>query len=664
MEVTPLANRQLSRLTLGVAAILVFIATLAAANSAPKKSEPRPGRPHSKATPPPCTSNLRELAIVNSSSNAVWLGGGGGAVPPSCVVQNGAQTVQCLPSATSGSADTACNNGCGTGNAATFACPGASGPEFLSSGGGGGAWICIAPTPLPSPVPLQVCGSDAAPNANVGGSSYGVCYFTLPHPARLVIKGTPAPTPTGTADWNYQLQKGEEADFCVSNSSVNYVPSPGATPTTITSVVWWGGNVYARTGCQPDGTQCITGDCSNASNTGCGAGVGGKPPATLAEFTLQRSATDFYDVSIINGANTTISMGPISGQTILQTPTITLSPTPTSGATPVPLNPTAGLYWCQSPGAATSSIPGKGCNWNIGKYAQTVPWPLASPAPPTDARSLLTESVRSCVVPGGGSVESGCPDNTLYKCTSISAGVGVKNGTCSRTCTSDADCELNNGGNVHCLTVAGEPPPPGQSGFCQCASNSECPGSFPYCGVQYLPGVIPAVGVNAFIKECGTFAAWWTVDDFCGNQANVVGPFSCGASIPDSDYDSTKKETNLATLLGCAGAFGGNPENGQSCYNNQATADCCGCATFPDNPLSANWPTPSFGTGKDSDGACWSNNSTWVSQVQPWLVNLKLACPTAYTYPYDDVTSTFQCQGAGPTNLLGYQITIGDLPKP
>jgi hypothetical protein len=45
-------------------------------------------------------------------------------------------------------------------------------------------------------------------------------------------------------------------------------------------------------------------------------------------------------------------------------------------------------------------------------------------------------------------------------------------------------------------------------------------------------------------------------------------------------------------------------------------------------------------------------------------VNLKKACPTAYTYPFDDFTSTFQCQGTGAVNLLGYKITFSDLPDP
>ncbi len=59
-----------------------------------------------------------------------------------------------------------------------------------------------------------------------------------------------------------------------------------------------------------------------------------------------------------------------------------------------------------------------------------------------------------------------------------------------------------------------------------------------------------------------------------------------------------------------------------------------------------------------------NNDFTWAFQIQPWLVNLKKACPTAYTYPYDDVTSNFHCQEQGAVNMLGYRIAYSDLAEP
>jgi hypothetical protein len=107
---------------------------------------------------------------------------------------------------------------------------------------------------------------------------------------------------------------------------------------------------------------------------------------------------------------------------------------------------------------------------------------------------------------------------------------------------------------------------------------------------------------------CGAFAGWWTVDDFCANQNNVVGPFNCGTPITDI--------------------------------------------------LSQYWPTSATSTCNGN------NNTTWASEIQPFLVNLQRACPTAYSYPYDDPTSTFQCRSDRPINRLGYNVIFRDLAKP
>jgi len=61
----------------------------------------------------------------------------------------------------------------------------------------------------------------------------------------------------------------------------------------------WGGRIWGRTGCNSAGSQCVTGDCVQ---TQCG-GAGGRPPATLAEFTIPQNGLTFYDVSLVDGYN-------------------------------------------------------------------------------------------------------------------------------------------------------------------------------------------------------------------------------------------------------------------------------------------------------------------------------------------------------------------------
>ncbi|KAJ7541405.1 hypothetical protein O6H91_10G058200 [Diphasiastrum complanatum] len=76
----------------------------------------------------------------------------------------------------------------------------------------------------------------------------------------------------------------------------------------------WSGRMWARTGCQFDsGGQgsCLTGDCGNKLQCN---GIGGEPPASLVEITLNGAAgLDFYDVSLVDGFNVPLNLCPSGG---------------------------------------------------------------------------------------------------------------------------------------------------------------------------------------------------------------------------------------------------------------------------------------------------------------------------------------------------------------
>jgi hypothetical protein len=370
--------------------------------------------------------------------------------------------------------------------------------------------------------------------------------------------------------------------------------------------------------------------------------VGGVNPATIAEFTLQRQATDFYDVTIINGVNIAEQMAPI--------------PTPTQSPPANFINPAT--YWCMAPGSS--------CNWNLGPYIAAVP--IAPTPMPTPAAALMPRPNAEMQQRLGGDLAALDPDAaasattdyttwlllTLLPCSTLNTPSGCPTnftcsgarGGCFKTCTTDSDCAGTN--QPHCV-AGGGPTTSTTPKYCQCQAESEC-GSSKFCGPQFIPGL------GQFLQTCGAFGGWWSVDDFCGNANNVVGPFNCNHPITDGNGTTN---TNLASLLGCTqnGSHGG--DNSASCYNSAAInkPTCCGCATDSANPLANLWPAA------PSD-ACYDNNTTWAAQVQPLLANLKQACPTAYSYPFDDVTSTFQCQAQGSVNLLGYKIIFADLVPP
>ncbi|XP_068669337.1 osmotin-like protein [Aristolochia californica] len=75
----------------------------------------------------------------------------------------------------------------------------------------------------------------------------------------------------------------------------------------------WTGRIWARTGCvyNHGSFACATGDCGRLE---CG-GAGGKPPATLAQFSFHH-ANDLssYGVSVVDGFNVPMTVTPHEGK--------------------------------------------------------------------------------------------------------------------------------------------------------------------------------------------------------------------------------------------------------------------------------------------------------------------------------------------------------------
>jgi len=105
--------------------------------------------------------------------------------------------------------------------------------------------------------------------------------------------------------------------------------SPRSTRPLVVPGSWQAGRIWARTGCawRTDVSWgpnprfvCQTGDCGAGSN-GFGVqckGIGGQPPATLAEFTLIPPETapfvDFYDLSNVDGYNVPLKIESVNGE--------------------------------------------------------------------------------------------------------------------------------------------------------------------------------------------------------------------------------------------------------------------------------------------------------------------------------------------------------------
>ncbi len=158
------------------------------------------------------------------------------------------------------------------------------------------------------------------------------------------------------------------------------------------------------------------------------------------------------------------------------------------------------------------------------------------------------------------------------------------------------------------------------------------------CTSPQLCGLAMTVGLTTVSQVCGTQIGWWTADEVCTFTGSAFGaPFNCSAGVYGQG-------TNTNLYL-CSGV------NASTCYGSSSTATCCGCPqwTFDGKALAAAM-------------SCGANNQTtnpsWNQIAQPWAQFAKQACPTAYSFPFDDATSTFTCAGSNSAaNAVDYTIT-------
>ena len=171
---------------------------------------------------------------------------------------------------------------------------------------------------------------------------------------------------------------------------------------------------------------------------------------------------------------------------------------------------------------------------------------------------------------------------------------------------------------------------PGGSG---CSSDANCGGG-EVCGTAL------SFTSSSASQTCGQQIGWWTADELCAYTGNSLGgAVNCNGGVPGQG-------TN-ANLYGCDGA------NATSGYSTSASGTSCGCP---------NWNINGQSLPLNPGYECHANNSEWDSVAEPWAAFLKNACPTAYSFPFDDATSTFTCTTPNPSasnpNTTGYAITF------
>jgi hypothetical protein len=379
----------------------------------------------------------------------------------------------------------------------------------------------------------------------------------------------------------------------------------GAAPPTktLTFNQYTGGGIFGRTGCETDPVNARYGTCQAASCTPIGNATGRCAYAPIPPYTnfeenmLSAPATDgVYDVSVINGFNIPGEFRSLAPYSAVVTPT--------------DFSNTCG----NSAGAITQPA-GSGlsaCSWSF--------------TPPSQGGTDCTAGTQT--------------DNTAnyYMVSYGSSDDGCTPGSCS-------------GGQV--------------------------------CGTSFSPNSSSEPLGTPLYRHCGTFQGYWTVADYVGysnsGQWGTCDLYSHYAMTTTLDsikpvgqstygFSTLTPNANPLPAAMVADIFACQPTSELSCYTSPGTPNVCFNKANPYFALNSgytytyqvcgchNWNTATDGSKTLQSSQCTADNPLWDSQVYPRILWLKQACPTAYSYQFDDKSSSFQCNV--PAQKTSYQITF------
>ncbi|TMW57979.1 hypothetical protein Poli38472_013453 [Pythium oligandrum] len=153
----------------------------------------------------------------------------------------------------------------------------------------------------------------------------------------------------------------------------------------------------------------------------------------------------------------------------------------------------------------------------------------------------------------------------------------------------------------------------------KCTAPGDCSGD-EVCGYKFVPGV----GLDLY---CGERYGWYSANQVCAlNGKNEH--FNCDASAEDA---TGKKIRDFHGCVSPAYLSGYQPAS------KGKDSKTCGCTNWEDRGVNV--------LDVPETEKCKAVNPKWMEKIVPTLDFLKKGCPTTYTYPYDDMTSTFICGG-------------------
>lgn len=186
-----------------------------------------------------------------------------------------------------------------------------------------------------------------------------------------------------------------------------------------------------------------------------------------------------------------------------------------------------------------------------------------------------------------------------------------------------------------------------------CVSGAACGVAGEICGTAF--NVPTPEGQTPINRRCGTFLGYWTIATLSGYTAggqwgsnNLYTYYNLDASLPTGPDGSYGTVNSVAATY--KDMFQCNPTSTGSLYSGYThTTNVCGCYNW-------NQPNNIAYTAQNYNCAVSSGqNSDWITHVFPRISWLKKACPTAYSFQFDDPSVSFTCNVAN--QLTAYQIT-------
>jgi hypothetical protein len=352
-------------------------------------------------------------------------------------------------------------------------------------------------------------GTICNPNFDLG------CYFSLPFPQSKV-----------------KLLPGQF--FCIAFDYGTVITNVFMPDGSIIHLdVQWSGALFASTNCD-DKLMCQTGickECTVGECHECPSYRGPVGPVAQAELTLSGVWKDYYDTTLIHGANLPLVTKPMTYQTSFW---------PDQYQKPA--------YHCGSPGSPFKVGDSPGASWDFKRVASQSDKQLARP-----------------LVYGGSKAS--------------------------------------------------------------CAGGKACP-TGEQCGVSMSLNERNQPTAEVGNNVCGKPAGVWSRSELCG--------WTDAWAYEDCKTKPFSNSGTMQQLYKC------DTPHAESCFQRNSKAACCGCTTWPDF-------IPTHGE------ECHNHNPQWEQAVMPHLEQIKRACPTCYTFPYDDSTALYTCWDDELWNAASYE---------